>query len=53
MSEIEPGATEHADGVGANPPCDTCGAPTELVMLERFTGWWCRSCATPAAASGV
>jgi hypothetical protein len=45
MDDTAPRAAEHADGVEASPPCPTCGAPRELVMLERFTGWWCRDCA--------
>lgn len=45
MDDTTPRAAEHADGVEASPPCPTCGAPRELVMLERFTGWWCRDCA--------
>jgi hypothetical protein len=45
MDDTEPRAAEHADGVEDSPPCPRCGSPRELVMLERFTGWWCRDCA--------
>lgn len=47
MDDAVPAAVEHRDDLEASPPCPTCGAPRELVMLERFTGWWCRACATP------
>lgn len=43
-------AIEHHDNLPPNPACPICGAPQELVMLERFTGWWCRGCATEVAA---
>jgi len=46
-------AAEHRDGLGPAPACERCAAPKELVMLERFTGWWCRECASRAAASPV
>ncbi|WP_309617658.1 hypothetical protein, partial [Salinibacterium sp.] len=45
MDDTTARATEHTDSDGASPPCPTCGSPRELVMLERFTGWWCRDCA--------
>lgn len=44
MEISEPRAVEHRDDLEVNPPCPTCGRPRELVMLERFTGWWCRDC---------
>lgn len=31
----------HPDGVTSAPSCEACGQTMQLVMLERFTGWWC------------
>jgi len=39
----EPRAMTHPDGVTSAPLCTDCGATMQLVMLERFTGWWCPS----------
>ena len=50
MTDPEPRAVEHTDSLPPSPPCDTCGSPRELVMLERFTGWWCRECAVASAS---
>jgi len=44
-------ATEHRDDLAPSPACPTCGSPQELVMLERFTGWWCRSCASSGGSA--
>ncbi|NYF10916.1 hypothetical protein HDC94_002072 [Leifsonia sp. AK011] len=53
MTDLSPEAVEHSDGLEPSPPCETCGSPKELVMLERFTGWWCRSCAEQAAGTSA
>ena len=45
MDDTRPEAIEHTDDLGTAPTCQTCGTAMELVMLERFTGWWCRECA--------
>lgn len=45
MDDAGPIATEHGDDLVPSPPCSVCGRPMELVMLERFTGWWCPICA--------
>lgn len=37
----EPRAIAHPDGITSPPSCDECGETLQLVMLERFTGWWC------------
>lgn len=40
-AQHEPRAMTHPDGVTAAPSCHACGTTMQLVMLERFTGWWC------------